>query len=356
MNESKISVIIPTCLRKDSLRKAINSVLKQTFKEFEIIVVNDSSGEKEIINVLEEFRDSRIKYFCNSRKKGANGARNTGILKAKGKYIAMLDDDDIFLPSKLEKQYNILENNMDIGVVITQADVINEKDEIIRTIDDEFSTEDIFYNLIFNNCVVHCSVMFRKEIAEEAGYYNEDLNQAQDYDLWCRFIKLTKFFQINEKLVLWRDHPESITGSKKSFQKLTSIYLAIENLLNFKIKEISPITISILQDNMYRDISELKKIISIFQSVYKSIINDNDLILRKIRYQNKFLKKAMFSKIEISLYFFFIKLPKKSYFVYFLYLPLVAKKVLVKKLMQRVVRKINLLFCKDKRYVTIRKN
>lgn len=344
----KISVIIPTYLRTISLKKSIESVLNQTFQEFEIIVVNDSSNDKEVIKILEEFRDSRIKYFSNSRTKGANGARNTGIIKAKGKYIAMLDDDDIFLPLKLEKQYNILENNMDIGVVITQADVINENDEVVRTIDDKFNTEDIFYNLIFNNCVVHCSVMFRKEIVKEAGYYNEELNQAQDYDLWCRFLKIAKFFQINEKLTLWRDHPTSITGSKKSFQKLTSIYLAAENLMIFTKREISPITISILQDSVYRNVFELKETILIFQSVYKNIKNNSNLVLKKIRYQNKSLQNAMFKKIEKSLYFFFIKQPKGLFPVYFLVLPVAAKKVLINKLIQRIIQKINPAVRKNK--------
>ncbi|MCK5004741.1 MAG: glycosyltransferase [Candidatus Aminicenantes bacterium] len=356
MNESKVSVIIPTYLRTISLSKAIESVLNQTFQEFEIIVVNDGSNETETINILNKFRDARIKHFCNSRKKGANGARNTGILNAKGKYIAMLDDDDIFLPTKLEKQYNILENNTDIGVVITQADVINEEDKLVRTIDDEFSPEDIFYNLIFNNSVVHCSVMFRKDIVVEAGYYDENLNQAQDYDLWCRFIRITKFFQINEKLVLWRDHPVSITGSKKSFQKLTSIYLAIENLLQFTKMEISPVTISKLQDRVYKNIFELKETISIFHFVYKFIINDKDLKLRNISYKNRLLKKAMFRKIETSLYYFFIKQPKKLYIVYFILLPFIAKKVLIKKMIQRMTWKINLLFYKDKESLLDGKN
>ncbi|MCK4889817.1 MAG: glycosyltransferase [Candidatus Aminicenantes bacterium] len=348
MNESKVSVIIPTYLRTISLSKAIESVLNQTFQEFEIIVVNDGSNETETINILNKFRDARIKHFCNSRKKGANGARNTGILNAKGKYIAMLDDDDIFLPTKLEKQYNFLENKRDIGVVITQADVINEKDKVVRRIDDELSPEDIFYNLIFNNCVVHCSVMFRKDIVVEAGYYDENLSQAQDYDLWCRFIRITKFFQINEKLVLWRDHPVSITGSKKSFQKLTSIYLVIENLLQFTKLEISPVTISKLQDRIYENIFELKETISIFHTIFKCIIIDKDSTLKKIRYKKKLLKKAMFRKIESSLYVFFIEQPKRLYIVYFLLLPYVAKKVLIKKLIQRVTRKINLMFYKDK--------
>ncbi len=356
MNEVKVSVIIPTYLRTISLSKAIESVLNQTFQEFEIIVVNDSSNEAETIRMLSGFKEKRIKYFRNTRKKGANGARNTGILKAKGKYIAMLDDDDIFLPTKLEKQYYLLENNRDIGVVITQADVINEKDKVVRTIDDEFSPEDIYYNLIFNNCVIHCSVMFRKKIVVEAGYYNENLNQAQDYDLWCRFIRITKFFQINEKLVFWREHSISITGRKKGFQKLTSISLASENLLWISKKEIPSVTISRLQDSVYKNIFELKETISIFHTISKCIIIDKDSTLGKIRYKKKLLKKAMFRKIESSLYMFFIEQPKMLYIVYFFLLPYVAKKVLIKKLTQRVTRKINLFFHKDKESLINGKN
>ena len=107
MNDS-VSVIIPTYNRPQSLSRAIKSVLVQTHKNYEILVINDSDDEKPVLEVIENFNDNRIKYFNNERVKGGNGARNTGIIKSKGEYIAFLDDDDEWLPDKIKNQIKYL--------------------------------------------------------------------------------------------------------------------------------------------------------------------------------------------------------------------------------------------------------
>ena len=186
------------------------------------------------------------------------------------------------------------------------------------------------------------------EHAVEAGFYNENLNQAQDYDLWSRIIRIAKFFQINEKLVLWREHAGSITGEKKHFQKMTSIYLGKENVLKYTEKEISPVTISKLQDQEYKNISELKEAISLFRSVYESTGIDSGFFLRNIKYENKLLRISMQRKIELSLYFFFIRQPKVFYIGYFLLLSFEAKKILIKKLIQHLTRRTRQFSNNDK--------
>lgn len=96
----EVSVIIPTCNRPDKIPLTIASVVKQTFTDLEIIIVNDGEDDKVVQRAINKFKDKRINYLMNQRRKGANGARNTGFEKAKGRYIAFLDDDDIWYPDK----------------------------------------------------------------------------------------------------------------------------------------------------------------------------------------------------------------------------------------------------------------
>src|SRR2546429_9117536 len=124
----KVSVIIPTYNRAEFLCSAITSVLNQTFHNFEIIVVDDASQDhtREVMNSL---GDKRIRYIRHEKNKGVAATRNTGLVNAKGTYIAFLDDDDEWLPEKLQKQFNLLESCQNIvGVVYTGAFVVRKSD------------------------------------------------------------------------------------------------------------------------------------------------------------------------------------------------------------------------------------
>ena len=108
-----ISVIVPTFKRPDRLLRALRSVLNQSYVYYEILVVDDDPNENDLAKVLDNLQDDRVKLFKNERVKGANGARNTGILKSNGYYLAFLDDDDEWLPEYLQSQLNILDRTDD---------------------------------------------------------------------------------------------------------------------------------------------------------------------------------------------------------------------------------------------------
>ena len=133
MDNPFFTVVIPTYNRSNLLKRAVVSVLDQTFDDFEIIIIDDHSTD-DTCSVVSSFSDPRIKYAINHRKKGACGARNTGIFVAKGKWVAFLDDDDVWLPDKLEYQYELAQNvDETVGLICTDYAIYNENYHFINS-------------------------------------------------------------------------------------------------------------------------------------------------------------------------------------------------------------------------------
>lgn len=196
--KSLISVIIPTHNRANLLKKAIKSVLVQTFQNFEMIVADDSSTD-DTKKVVKGFKDKRIKYFLKKRFPNTPAAtRNDGIKKAKGKYIAFLDDDDEWLPKKLEIQLRYFKENPKVGLIHTKYyDVYNGK---------KIEKKDI-----------GCStVMIKKECIDKYGFFDEKLICAEDRDLWMRIMKKYEKIFINEVLVVHKIHKKQVSSNIKA--------------------------------------------------------------------------------------------------------------------------------------------
>lgn len=194
-----ISVIIPTHNRSESLKKSIESVLNQTYKNIELIIVSDGSTDN-TEQVVKEFQKiyNFIKLISVIPNKGANNARNEGIRLAKGNYIAFLDDDDEWLPSKLENQIKIFDENSEVGLVYSGINVIYEEEKIQYnatggTVGD-LSTDILLTNVIGSTS----SVMVKKEVLNKSGLFDTELPAAQDYDLWIRICQNTKVGYVKE--------------------------------------------------------------------------------------------------------------------------------------------------------------
>ena len=201
MEQPLISVIIPTYNREKYIERAVESALNQSYKNFEIIIIDDSEGDKtkKIIQLLN--RDE-IKYIKNETKLGFVKSLNKGIEAAKGKYIARLDDDDYWSNErKLEKQVKFLEANSDYVLVGGGAIMINEKGQELRRILPPEKDEKIRELMLFDCLFSHTTTVFQKEIWELAGGYNESLNSAEDWDLWLKFGRFGKFYNFQEYFV-----------------------------------------------------------------------------------------------------------------------------------------------------------
>lgn len=202
-----ISVVIPTHNRRIILERAIQSVLNQTHSLIEIIVVNDGSTD-DTLQYLKSLKDDRIKFFNIYPGKGGNHARNFGIRKAKGVYIAFLDDDDEWVDNKLEKQLEVFKNK-EIGLVYTGATILyphfNASYYNEPTKKGNLSNEIYFSNFIGTTS----SVMVSKKVLNETLLFDEKLSALQDYDLWIRIAQKTQIGYVDSPLLKYYNYPSN---------------------------------------------------------------------------------------------------------------------------------------------------
>lgn len=215
-----VSVILPTYNRESYLAESIESVLAQTYTNFELLIVNDCSTDH-TAELLDDFRkkDSRIRVIENEVNKGAPASRNIVVEQASGKYLAMMDSDDISLPERFERQVAFLEKQPQTYVLGSSAYVIDPQG---KTIDEwHLPTRDriIRWHSIFRNSRVFCnpSVMMRASIFNYVPKFNENNRPSDDSELWATIFphKELGFANLADKLVKYRSHPISITGQVK---------------------------------------------------------------------------------------------------------------------------------------------
>lgn len=225
----KISIVMSTYNETgEELKDAINSILGQTFKDYEYIIVLDNPNNEEHKIIVEKFanQDSRIKYIINKENIGLASSLNKGIDLAKGKYIARMDADDISMPERLEKEYNFLEGHKEISIVSTNKIIINQDGKELYKAK-KLPTQDKYIKklLKYMSVIVHPSVMFRKEDIIKLNKYR-NFKMSQDYDLWMRaYCKGLKFGIINEYLIKYRVRDNNISNSNPIRQWIIHEYI-----------------------------------------------------------------------------------------------------------------------------------
>ncbi len=234
----KVSVVLSTYNDGHYLPIAMDSILKQTFQDFEFIIVDDASTDG-TADILSKVDDPRIKIFRNSQNLGLTKSLNLGIRHARGKYIARMDADDISLPHRLETQVNFLDKNAEYALIGSSYYRMDEKGEInslLRVLEDDRS---IKAGLKRQNWFAHGSVMMRRDAFQQVGGYDERFKFAQDYDLWLRMAKVYKVANIGEPLYCWRFTESSITKVRSAEQQYYA-NLAISEAEKREAAEICP--------------------------------------------------------------------------------------------------------------------
>ncbi len=212
-----ISVVMSVYNGETYLRAAIDSILSQTFDDFEFIIINDGSTDH-TREIIESLSDKRIRLF-NQENIGLTKSLNRGLKQSKGRYIARMDADDISFPHRFEKQFDFLEKNNDYAVVGSFVKVINTKSKIMYTIEKPVSYNEIKEHLKQDNCIAHGSALLRKKSIFDVGVYDESIRTAQDYDLFLRLSEKYKLANIPEYLYGWRQHDQGISKKFKESQK-----------------------------------------------------------------------------------------------------------------------------------------
>ncbi|MDQ3047217.1 MAG: glycosyltransferase [Bacteroidota bacterium] len=212
-----VSVLMPVYNGEQFLREAIDSILGQTWKNFEFIIINDGStdGSEEIIL---SYKDNRIVYLKNEINLGLIATLNKGLSIAKGKYIARMDADDVSLPERFAEQFKYMEIHTEVGVSSTYYHYIENGS--IKKSNFWYGSEEVNTLLLFNSCLCHPAVFIRRSLLEENNIrYESDFRHAEDYRLWAVLSRVARFGIIDKTLFYYRLHPSQVTTVHNEEQK-----------------------------------------------------------------------------------------------------------------------------------------
>lgn len=250
-----VSVLIPCYNCEKYVEEAVMSIIKQTYSNLEILVIDDGSTDntKSILQKLTQ-KDSRIRYIKNEENLKLIKTLNKGLDLCNGKYIARMDADDISLPTRIEKQVDFFETHPEIGVVGTYIQIFGVRKSVWK-----MDTKDKYIraHLFCNSSFAHPSVMMRTSILRDNHlYYNTDYPHAEDYKLWCDIAQYTKLANIPEVLLYYRINENQVSNKYNKEQKETAQRIREEYINNFLAERNVPIRF--IAQNTINDIQKLK--------------------------------------------------------------------------------------------------
>ncbi len=224
----KVSVIIPTHNRGRLIGRALESVFKQTYKDYEVIVVDDGSTDN-TREVLAQF-GNKIKYIAQPQQ-GSAAARNRGIRESMSEYVAFLDSDDFWIPEKLATQVEILDKHKNVGIVYSKMIMINEKGEQCGMKPSSVSGKNYQELLEIWGDLPTSTVMTRKDYFNKAGLFDQSLTTMQDIDMWLRIARFCDLYEVEDKMLAYYfRHDEQITKNRiKVYEGLIRLQQKILN-------------------------------------------------------------------------------------------------------------------------------
>lgn len=225
----KVSIIMPVFNQEEYLKKSLESILNQSYKDFEFLILDDRSTDKSNA-IIKNYQDKRIKVFQNKTRQRLAKCLNFLINKAKGKYIARMDGDDISLPHRLKVQADFFDKHNKVVLVGTWAKIIDKKERIIGQFKYPCSYQQIRKDILKYNPFIHPSIMFRKKIVKDIGGYNEKFTYSQDYDLFLRLAAKYKCENIPEFLLNFRWLPNF---SKQKQQHLSALKIRFKAIKEY---------------------------------------------------------------------------------------------------------------------------
>ena len=254
MSNPKVTVLMPVYNAEKYVGEAIDSILKQTFTNFEFLIINDGSTDKSL-EVIKSYIDPRIKIINNESNLGLPHTLNKGIKFSQGEYIVRMDADDISFPVRLEKQVEFMDSHPDIGICGSWIQSFDQSGN--RGIWQYPQTHDeLLCLLFFNSCFAHPTVCLRKQILLESGLrYKQEFTPAEDYYLWTELIKVTQCANLPLVLLKYRISANQMTkDEKKTADQANSIRIKMLNRINLDFnREEHTLHINVIAKNWNSD-------------------------------------------------------------------------------------------------------
>lgn len=310
MNNPLVSVILPVYNCEMYVRQSVESILNQSYANFELLIIDDASTD-ETVTIIKSYCDDRIQLVEKPNNSGYINSLNYGLKIAKGKYIARMDGDDVSLPERFAKQIAFLETNEDVILCGSWFRILGS-DNIVKLPECHNA---IKLHFLRGNCIAHPSVMIKKKSLDELEFvYDESREPAEDYDLWVRLALKAKLHNLQEVLLDYRIHKNQIS-TKRSVQRrqnVIEIKQGLFSVLDLDLLTEERMVLDKLIDNgneiCFEDIDSFKKLrIKLFASNTKTIFEPNGfkkeiLHLDKIIVKRCFLDKKKFYPITFLQY------------------------------------------------------
>ncbi|MFD2247978.1 glycosyltransferase family 2 protein [Pontibacter ruber] len=200
-----LTVLMPVYNAERFLREAIDSILQQTYKDFDFLLIDDGSTDSSV-TIIQSYQDPRIRFYQNEKNLGISATLNKGIELAETDYIARMDADDVSYPDRLEKQLHYLQTNPDCAMVSSFARIIDEGGQFVRQ--DRMKSEHFYYNLTFICWIYHPTVMYRKDSVKEVGMYTA--TYSEDFELFWQLSRRYRIHTLPATLLDYRETSQSL--------------------------------------------------------------------------------------------------------------------------------------------------
>ena len=283
-----VTVLMPVYNCQLYIREAIESILNQTYVNFELLIIDDASTD-ETVAIIKSYEDARINLVVKPENSGLTKSLNYGLSLAKGEYIARMDGDDISLPNRLAVQIEYLEKNKEVALCGTQYKVIGRE----KYSNHPCSYEDLKVNLLEECYIAHPTVVFRTAFVKTHKVnYSEKFDFIEDYELWSRLIFLGKIVNIDQVLVHYRVHENQISSTRYNIQleKKKEIILSMFRRLYPSLPEVFVEEYMGLKEVSTANLhDEVMNRLNIIANISK--INDSNEVFKKCDFKVMMLKK-----------------------------------------------------------------
>lgn len=302
----QISIILPAYNAEKYLTSAIESILQQSFKDFEFIILNDGSTDN-TEKIILSYTDSRIRYIKNEKNLKLIKTLNKGIELAKGKYIARMDADDIALPTMLEECYTFFETHPEYSIVAPSVYNMDNDGRTYKKGNNRYSSEVLPYILLFENVVTHPGIMLKADILKKYQYEDSGLvTHFEDHDCWNRILSDEhKIYVLPQHLLFYRINNEGINSKygnnrSKPFRTRQNLWILNKTSIKFNVSLID----YFIKQSSWLNISNLNKELNLIIPLISSNKARKEFIIWKTSYLARRITPSLKYKLIFVLYCF----------------------------------------------------